>query len=114
MAGKPSSKLDRLQRITVIQGWLADGKTTREILQLAADRWDLAQRTAYDAINAARRQMFEQFTIDRPDFLAQQLERLEVLANKSIEQNQPSAALGCFKEMHALLGLYAGGSGRLP
>jgi len=47
--------------------------------------------------------------LDRREFLAQQLTRLEALATKAQDDGNLAVALGAFKEMHALTGLRSGG-----
>jgi len=47
--------------------------------------------------------------LDRREFLAQQLTRLEALATKAQDDGNLAVALGAFKEMHVLTGLRSGG-----
>jgi hypothetical protein len=49
-----------------------------------------------------RHEQQQSLTIERPEFLAQQMIRLEALAVKAQEEGQLSVALACFKELHAL------------
>lgn len=50
-------------------------------------------------------------TIDRQEFLAQQMSRLEALAVRAQEEGNLSVALSAFKELHALVGLHPGRGG---
>jgi hypothetical protein len=45
--------------------------------------------------------------IERSEFLAQQMTRLEALAAKAQEEGQLSVALGAYRELHALARLTA-------
>lgn len=45
--------------------------------------------------------------IDRQEFLAQQMTRLEALAVKAQDEGHLGVALSAFKEMHLLIGLHA-------
>lgn len=47
-------------------------------------------------------------SIDRQEFLAQQLTRLEALAVKAQDEGNLNVALGAYKEIHALAGLHGG------
>lgn len=44
-------------------------------------------------------------SIERQEFLAQQMTRLEALAVRAQEEGNLSVALGCYKELHQLAGL---------
>lgn len=46
--------------------------------------------------------------IERPEFLAQQMTRLEALAVKAQDEGNLAVALGCYRELHALAKLHNG------
>jgi hypothetical protein len=60
-------------------------------------------------IREIRHELGNSQDLERRDFLAQQLTRLEALAVKAQEDGNLAVALGAFKEMHALTGLRTGG-----
>ena len=47
------------------------------------------------------------YGIERSEFLAQQMTRLEALAVRAQEDGQLSVALNCYRELHQLARLYA-------
>jgi|TARA_Y100000015_G_scaffold10987_1_gene10453 hypothetical protein len=44
-------------------------------------------------------------SVERSEFLAQQMTRLEALAAKAQEDGQLGVALGCYRELHMLASL---------
>lgn len=58
-------------------------------------------------IKEIRHEQQQSLTIERQEFLAQQMTRLEALAVKAQEEGQLGVALGAFRELNALAKLYA-------
>ena len=53
-----------------------------------------------------RHEQQQSLDIERQEFLAQQMTRLEALAVRAQEDGNLAVALGCFKELHALAKLH--------
>ncbi len=87
--------------------WLSMGWPRHQI----ADRlWDLYEATPIETgeiIREIRHEQTQDLAIDRQEFMAQQLTRLEALAVKAQNEGNLGVALAAFKEMHALIGLHA-------
>ena len=63
---------------------------------------------AQEAVTAVMREVKGQLAqIDRPEFLAQQMTRLEALAVKAQEEGNLAVALGAYKELNQLAKLHA-------
>ena len=100
-------KVDKSAQLAALRLWVDQGWPAHRLQQKAADLWQIgADETGklLDEVRAANRSAL---SIERSDFLAQQMTRLEALAVKAQEDNNLSVALGAFKELHALAGLYA-------
>ena len=94
-----------------IQLWLDMGWPRWRINQACNEQLDLNPEAADDLIKEIRHEQQQALTIDRAEFLVQQLTRLEALAVKAQDEGNLGVALGAFKEMHQLVGLHAGQKG---
>lgn len=66
-------------------------------------QYDIDLEGARELISVASKTLAESVsTQQRPEFVAQQMDRLEALAVKAQEEGNLSVALGCYKELHAL------------
>lgn len=98
--------IEKSDRIAALQLWVDQGWPMHRLHQKASDLWNIdadETETLLEEIRAASRSAL---SIDRADFLAQQMTRLEALAVKAQEENNLTVALGAFKELHVLAGLY--------
>lgn len=69
--------------------------------------FDVDPETADELIKEIRHEQQHELTIERSEFLTQQMIRLEALAAKAQEDGNLGVALGAYKEMHLLIGLHA-------
>lgn len=90
-----------------IQLWLDMGWPRWRVNQGCNEQLDINPEIADELIQEIRHEQQQALAIDRQDFLAQQMVRLEALAVKAQEEGNLGVALGAFKEMHALIGLHA-------
>ena len=100
-------KVDRAAKIAALRLWVDQGWPAHRLLQKAADLWQIEADETNNLLDEIRAASKAQLQIDRSEFLAQQMTRLEALAVKAQEDNNLAVALGAFKELHALAGLYA-------
>lgn len=71
------------------------------------DRWKLSMPKAQQLVSHVMRDAAGSLaSIERPEFLAQQMTRLEALAVKAQDEGNLAVALGCYKELHALAKLH--------
>ena len=80
-------------------------------MRVAAE-YELSHSDAHRLVQEALQEVVDTVgDIDRREFLAQQLTRLEALAVKAQDEGNLNVALGAFREMHALAGLHGGSRG---
>ena len=91
----------------LISGWLRSGMP-RSVLEVRVQgTWNLKRPEACSLIGTVQTDISESLSrIERPEFLALQMERLETLAVKAQEEGNLAVALGCLKELHELAKLH--------
>ena len=90
----------------LVSGWLRSGMPRGVLEARVRGTWNLKTEPARDLIAAVQGEVRDSLArIDRPEFLAQQMERLEELAVRAQEEGNLSVALGCYRELHQLAGL---------
>lgn len=102
-----ASKVDRQTCIDALQLWLDMGWPAHRLHEKAKALWGLNAHQTDLLLNECRQQSVAALSIDRQEFLAQQMTRLEALAVKAQDEGQLGVALNAFKEMHLLIGLHA-------
>jgi hypothetical protein len=90
-----------------IQLWLDMAWPRWQINKACIEQLDINPETADELIREIRHEQQQALSIDRHEFMAQQMIRLEALAVKAQDEGNLGVALGAFKEMHALIGLHA-------
>ena len=97
------SKVDK----GVIRAWVDSGEPRMRTIVRVADEWGLTHVEASRLVHEVLAEVVSTVgDIDRQEFLAQQMTRLEALAVKAQDEGQLSVALNAFKEMHLLIGLH--------
>jgi hypothetical protein len=99
-------KIEKSDQIAALQLWVDQGWPVHRLHQKAADLWGIDADETEALLDEIRTANRSALSIERADFLAQQMTRLEALAVKAQEENNLAVALGAFKELHALAGLY--------
>lgn len=100
---KVTDEQDRL-----IREWIELGEPRMRTEMRCCDRWGLSLPQAQQLVAYVMRDVAGSLrNIERPEFLAQQMTRLEALAAKAQEDGHLGVALGCYKELHALAKLHA-------
>lgn len=98
------SKVDK----GVIRAWVDSGEPRMRTIVRVADEWGLSHADASRLVHEVLGEVVQTVgDIDRQEFLAQQMTRLEALAVKAQEEGHLGVALSAFKEMHLLIGLHA-------
>jgi hypothetical protein len=90
-----------------IQLWLDMGWPRWRINNGCIEQLDIDPECADGLIREIRHEQQQALAVDRHEFMAQQLTRLEALAVRAQDEGNLGVALGAFKEMHALIGLHA-------
>lgn len=91
-----------------IYGLLCDGKSRGDILQFAAETWDLKTRMTDDLIARAREALAKDCELTRPAFLAEVLARLRNYERQAASKGQLMVAIGAVRLQTELVGLTAG------
>lgn len=95
MAGKRSTAAEKGFRVNRVARMLANAAVRSEIIQYAAEKWGVSERTADEYIRAAREVLSKDWEIDRRVFTAELLSQLASLQKEARKTNQPNIALGC-------------------
>ena len=95
MAGKKSTKVEKDFRVNRVARMLAQGAVRSEILQYAAEKWGVSERTGDTYMECARALLRDDFDIDRRTFTAELLSQLASLQKDSRRAGQLNIALGC-------------------
>lgn len=93
MANK-SSKAEVDRRVDTMARMLISAGTTSQILQFASDEWGITRRQAETYLARARKQVRDDYSQDRAEFLATRLGLLDAISQKALQSGQLSAAVG--------------------
>jgi len=104
---KQTSPKRRKELKTQLRLWLDMGWPRWRINNACWESLDLDPETADELIKEIRHEQQGELTIERSEFMTQQLIRLEALATKAQEDGNLGVALSAYKEMHLLIGLHA-------
>ncbi|KZR86270.1 hypothetical protein MITS9509_03509 [Synechococcus sp. MIT S9509] len=102
--GQPS-KGDIQRRVDQMVDWISQGLPRRMRLRHAAEHWGISERRCDELIKAANDQIRRTWEIERPNFMAEQLDRLEALYLLAVERNQLNVAQGCLNAMQRMTGV---------
>lgn len=109
--GNPS-KGDIQRRVDQMVDWISEGLPRRLRLRRATEQWGISERRCDELIKAANDQIRKSWEIERPNFMSEQLDRLESLYLISVERNQLNVAVSCLHAMQRMTG--CDGSSRPP
>ena len=103
---RKATKFESEQRVTQVIEWQLSGKTSFEIVQLAASKWGICQRQSREYIHKANKAVLESMEqTERHAFLAQKLHQLDGCIAMSLKQNQPAAAVAAIQAQCKLTGI---------
>ena len=68
---RKATKFESEQRVTQVIEWQLSGKTSSEIVQLAASKWGICQRQSREYIHKANKAVLESMEQTEPRILAQ-------------------------------------------
>jgi len=101
-----TAKADQLR---IIQAWVDSGEPRVRTIVRVCDTYKLSYPKAQALVSEALSDIAGTIAaIERPEFLAQQMTRLEALAVKAQDEGNLAVALGCYRELHALAKLHNG------
>ncbi|MGI9313555.1 MAG: hypothetical protein ACR2PN_02535 [Luminiphilus sp.] len=103
--GKKTPESIRKDQLRVAKQWLDLSWPRHRIYESAAQAWEFNHAETDALIAEVRSEYKSSMSVERTEFLAQQMTRLEALAAKAQEDGQLGVALGCYKELHLLASL---------
>ena len=106
--GKKSAEI--AEQISACQRELVNFKTPRQIREMLAERWGLAERTANARIQAARELIKRDANLaDRQEIVATMMEQCLKIATEASETRQLSNAIGAMRLYGELIGVSGNG-----
>ena len=104
MAGR-STKSEKEFRISTVYGQLCDGWARFQIVQFAAETWDVSERSADRYIEWARERIDQDCSLSRQAFLAECLQRLRNYEQQAAKRGQMQVATNSVRLQAELVGL---------
>ena len=92
-------------RVDAVYGLLCDGKSRGDIVQFAAENWQVSDRQADTYIQRAREALEKDAELSRPAFLAEVLGRLRNYEQQAARRGQLMVATNCVRLQCELVGL---------
>ena len=108
MATHRASKAEKQQRISQLVRLISNGAVTSELLQFAADKWQLSVRQAHDYIAEARKIIVADINRDRSVVVAEMVHTCQTIIKKGMQGGNYNAVLGAMNRIAALGGLDQG------
>ena len=106
MANKRCTQIEKKFRIARITRMMANGATRQDLVQYGAQEWGLSKRRIDEMIAEARKELEEDYNLDRQAFTALLLSQLSVSQKKAMEESNLQAALGCINTAAKLAKIY--------
>ena len=103
--GKKPTAAEKTRRVREVYNLLANAASRHEILQYAAENWDVSVRTADEYIKEARQLIEEDCAMSRPAFLAECLARLRNYETMAAKRGQMQVATNSVRLQAELVGL---------
>jgi len=100
-----STKAAKEFRVNTVYKLLTDGKSRADIVQFAADEWNIATRQADQYIADAREKLEADCTISRQEFLAEAIVGLRSIRQQAERRGQYQVAVNTVRLMTELVGL---------
>ena len=90
-----------------IRRWIDSGESRIRTINRVCKEYGVSYADAQSLVSDDMAGTMASLQIERQEFLAQQIARMEALAVRAQEDDQLNVALGAFKELHLLAGLYS-------
>ena len=92
-------------RVKTVYQLLADALTNEEIIQFAAENWDVGRRQTENYIAEARQLQSQDCAISRQAYLAEVLHRLRAAERAASKRGQLQVAINAIRLQTELIGL---------
>ena len=106
MANK-STNAELKLRVNEVYGLLTRGYSRAQVLQHAADLWQVSERQADTYVARAREVLEADCDMSRPAYLAEALQRIRRLGQQAEKRGQLMVALNCVRLESELIGMGA-------
>ena len=93
------------QRINQLMELIGKGIPRTKRVQFCRDNWGVSDRQIEVILQKTNKAIRQCWEVERPDFMVEQLARLEELYLLAIERNQLAVAAGCINTMARLTGV---------
>ena len=103
--GKKATAATMEARVNQVYKWISECKTRPDIQELASAQWGVSRAQIDVCIARARKQITEDWTIDRKEYVTQLSQKLEHVARKSLDSGQHSNAIGAYGLQARILGI---------
>lgn len=101
--GKKSTNAEIENRVKAVYGLLIKSYSRFEILQYAAEQWDVSERTADIYMQRARKLIQQDSEIERPEWLAAAIARLVKYEQKAGKEDNLQVAIKALETQAKLL-----------
>lgn len=91
-------------RVDQMVDWIGSGLPRSKRIRKAQEHWGIKIDRCDQIIKLANAQIRAHWQSERPDFMAEQLDRLENLYLLAVERNQLNVAQGCLNSMQRMTG----------
>lgn len=100
--------MDKQAQLRQIRAWVDTGESRMQTIMRVCDAWGMDFASASVLVQMALKDVVDLLgSVEKQEFLAQQMSRLEALAIRAQEEGNLNVALSCYKELHQLAGLLA-------
>jgi|TARA_Y100000361_G_scaffold154095_1_gene178127 hypothetical protein len=93
-------------RIARCSRMMANGATRSDLVQYAAHTWGISKRQCDEYIAEARKELEEDWNLDRQAFAAVLLSQLNIVHKKALETSNLAVTLGCINSAAKIARLY--------
>lgn len=100
---KKSTNVEIDARVNEVYDLLLKAYSRTQILRYAAENWDVAERTAETYMARARQLMQLDAELERPQWLAAAIARLQEYERRAADRNQIAVALKALEDQAKLL-----------
>ena len=100
-----STKVEKNFRVDTVYKLLSEGNSRGQILQFAANQWNVSDRQVDTYIAEARDKLLADAEMERPAWVAEALQRLRTYEQAAYKSRQNQVAINAVQAQAKLIGL---------
>jgi len=100
-----STKVEKNFRVDTVYKLLSEGNSRGQILQFAANQWNVSDRQVDTYIAEARDKLLADCELERPAWVAEALQRLRTYEQAAYKSRQNQVAINAVQAAAKLIGL---------